>query len=67
METTSSLDKPHLRKLIPEGAHDGGALGVCLPEQGVQVGQKGVALPQGVPVAACVVRAKQPGLPPLGF
>lgn len=67
METTSSRDKPHLRKLIPEGPHDGGALSVCLPEQGVQVGQQGVALPQGVPVASRVVLAKEPGLPPLGF
>lgn len=38
-----------------------------LPEEGIQVGQQGISFPQGLSVAAGVVRAKQPGLPSFGF
>ena len=58
---------PHLRKFVPQWPHDRRALCVRLPEEGVQVRQQGIPLPQGVSVSAGVVFAKQPGFPPFGL
>ena len=39
------------REVKPQRPHDGGAAGVGMPEQGIDVGQQDIALPDGIPDA----------------
>ena len=50
---------------LPQGPHDGHAVQMGPPEQGVEVGQKGVALANGSPHTSGVGLPEQPGLAPL--
>lgn len=41
----------HFGELIPQRAHDGQASCVCMPEEGVDVGQQNVSCANGLPDA----------------
>ncbi len=56
-----------VRKVIPQRPHHGLVVGVGEAEEGVEVGQEGVAHADGLPHPVCRGLVVQPGLPTLGL